>query len=207
MCSDQSYHRWTSANEQMWFSSRTLVSFSWGCRKLIRFCRTKSNLHTCGSNQSFWTKSSKKDFKLILEPMVQKININWQLKEAGLGFNAPFFMWSSNGGLEAVTPVSPPLIKHKTWRVLNLDPAGGLLSRVNWNKLCLCVLLMQSFRRASMGAGWSTMVNLTAVTTVLRATGEPAGQQGQPWASLQLMRGNQKNKQSCRFILLLVAQI
>lgn len=36
---------------------------------------------------------------------------------------------------------------------------------------------MQPFSNESMGAGWSMMVNLIAVTTVLRARGEPVKKQ------------------------------
>lgn len=42
---------------------------------------------------------------------------------------------------------------------------------------CVCVVPMQSFSSESIGAEWSTIVNLIAVTTVLRATGEPVRRQ------------------------------
>lgn len=44
---------------------------------------------------------------------------------------------------------------------------------VTWDANIFLTVPMQSFSSESMGAGWSTIVNLMAVTTVLRAKGEP----------------------------------
>lgn len=40
---------------------------------------------------------------------------------------------------------------------------------------------MKLLRRGSMGLGWSEMRNLTAVMTVLRVCGRPAGQEAAAW--------------------------
>lgn len=40
---------------------------------------------------------------------------------------------------------------------------------------------MKLFRRGSMEWGWSEMRNLTAVMTVLRVWGRPAGQEAAAW--------------------------